>query len=212
MKAKVSTSPVMCIPRKMHRYPAFRRLNKTSVTVLFEFLYRCQWKLIPVKAGRSKEWSILNNGKLIFTYAEAEKKFKIPRSTFCRSISQLVELGFIDIPHPGGGMLKDCSKYGISDRWRDYGKEEFKKKSRQKDTRGLGFKPEKWEERTGRKRKLKSKAGITDDTRSSITNDTSKYQKPSSLGITNATLKTAPNYYIQKGLEVLEAKSPSRYH
>ena len=40
------------------------------------------------------------------------------RSTFCRSLSQLIELGFIDITHHGGGMMKDCSKYGISERYR----------------------------------------------------------------------------------------------
>ena len=212
MKAKVSTSPVMCIPRKMHRYPAFRRLNKTSVTVLFEFLYRCQWKLIPVKAGRSKEWSILNNGKLIFTYAEAEKKFKIPRSTFCRSISQLVELGFIDIAHQGGAYNKDFSKYGISDRWRDYGKEAFKKKSRKKDTRGLGFTKENWNETAGRKGKTKSKISITGNTKSSIKNDTNDNQMPVTPSIIHATHQTDPNYYIQKGLEVLEALYPVRYH
>ena len=201
-------SSVMCIPRRMHRSPAYRKLTKTSIFILMEFL--CRRKV--AKTGRRGGFEITNNGELIFPYAEAEKKFKIPRSTFCRSISQLVELGFIEIPHAGGGMLKDCSKYGISDRWEDYGKEEFIKKSRQKDERKLGFLKKNWEKRTGRKRKLKSKISITDDTKSSITIDTSSHQMPVTPSVVHATLKTDPNYYIKKGLEVLEAIHPARYH
>lgn len=208
MKAKVSTGKAMFIPRRMHRSPAYRKLTKTSIFILMEFLYRRK----VAKTGRKGGYEITNNGELIFTYAEAEKKFKIPRSTFCRSISQLVELGFIDINHPGGGMMKDCSKYGISDRWRDYGKEEFIKKSRQKDERKLGFQKKDWEKRTGRKRKIKPKISISDDTRSSIADDTSDPEKVVTSSITNATLKTDPNYYIQKGLEVLEAMYSLQYH
>ena len=208
MKAKVSTGKAMFIPRRMHRSPAYRKLTKTSIFILMEFLYRRK----VAKTGRKGGYEITNNGELIFTYAEAEKKFKIPRSTFCRSISQLVELGFIDINHPGGGMMKDCSKYGISDRWRDYGKEEFINKSRQKDERKLGFPKKDWEKRTGRKRKIKPKISISDDTRSSIADDTSDPEKVVTSSITNATLKTDPNYYIQKGLEVLEAMYSLQYH
>ena len=199
---------VMCIPRRMHRSPAYRKLSKTSIFILMEFM--CRRKV--TKSGRKGNYKITNNGELIFTYAEAEKKYKIPRSTFCRSIGQLVELGFIDIPHPGGGMLNDCSKYGISDRWRDYGKEAFKKKSRKKDTRGLGFTKENWNETAGRKGKTKSKISITGNTKSSIKNDTNDNQMPVTPSIIHATHQTDPNYYIRKGLEVLEALHPSQYH
>ena len=108
--------------------------------------------------------------------------------------------------------MKDCSKYGISERWRDYGKEAFIKKSRKKDNRKLGFRKDNWEEQTGRKRKRKSKIGINNDTNSSITNDTRDHQTAITLSITNATHKTDPNYYIQKGLDVLKAMHPSQYH
>jgi hypothetical protein len=208
----MANSGVMMIDKRMHPSLAYRKLTKTSIFILMEFLRRRKVAKIPVKGGRKKEWLITNNGELIFTYAEAERKFNIPRSTFCRSIGQLVKLGFIDIPHPGGGMLKDCSQYGISDRWKDYGKEEFIEKSRQKDKRGLGFTKKNWNEATGRKRKPKSKIGVTDDTSSSITGDTSDHQIPVTPSIVHATLKTDPNYYIQKGLEVLEAMQPTQYH
>jgi hypothetical protein len=201
----------MCTPRRMHRSPAYRKLTATSIFVLMEFLYRRQ----IVRLGRKKELIIKNNGEIIFTYAEAMKKFRIAKSTFRNCIDQLVKLGFIDIAHAGGGMMKDYSKYGISERWQEYGKEQFKIKSRQKDTRKLGFTKKDWEEKTGRKRKPKSKIGIIDNTKSSITDDTNDQQMPVIpiiSSINHTTHQTDPNYYIQKGLKVLEAMYPSQYH
>jgi hypothetical protein len=202
------SSDGMFIPRRMNRSSAFRKLTPNSIFVLLEFMSRrkmsCDWK-----KGR---WSITNNGEIIFPYAEADEKFKICRSTFCRSIDQLVKLGFIDIAHHGGGMMKDSSKYGISERWRDYNKEDFIKTSRKKDNRKLGFTKDNWEEQTGRKRKSKPKIGINNDTRSSITNDTCDHPTPITSSINYATHQIGPNYYIQKGLEVLEAMYPARYH
>ena len=165
-----------------------------------------------VKVGRRYRWLIKNNGEIVLTYAETTKKFGIARSTFRNSISQLVKLGFIDIAHHGGGMMKDCSKYGISERWRNYGKDAFIKKSRKKDNRKLGFRKDNWEEQTGRKRKRKSKIGISNDTNSSITNDTREHKTPVTPSINHTTHQIDPNYYIKKGLEVLKAMHPARYH
>jgi hypothetical protein len=77
------------------------------------------------------------------------------RSTFFRSISQLVELGFIDIAHLSGGMIQDASKYAFSERWRESGKKEFFKKSRPKDKRGSGFTKENWKKAAGKNRPIK---------------------------------------------------------
>ena len=110
------SSDVMFIPKRMHRSRALRELTASSVFVLFEFLSRCQM----VKIGRRDRWIIKNNGEIVLTYAEITTRFGIARSTFRNSIDQLVKFGFIDIAHHGG-------------------KEEFIKKSRKKDTRGLGF-------------------------------------------------------------------------
>jgi hypothetical protein len=199
----------MFIPRRMHRSRAFRELTTSSTLVLFELLYRRQ--MVKIK-GR---WSIKNNGELVLTYAEIQKRFGLARSTIRNSIDQLVKLGFVDISHHGGGMMKDCSKYGTSERWQDYGKEEFIKKSRKKDNRKLGFNKDYWEKQTGRKRKKKSKISITNNTRSGITGDTYKYKNPKNpitSSTNHATHKTDPNYYIEKGLEVLEAMDPTQYH
>ena len=192
----------------MHRSPAFRKLTASSILVLLEFLSRRQM----VKIGRRDRWVTKNNGEIVLTYTEITAKFRIARSTFRNSIDQLVKLGFIDIAHHGGGMMKDSSQYGISERWRDYGKEEFIKKSRKKDNRKLGYTKDNWEEQTGRKRKHKSKIGISNDTNSSITNDTRNHPIPVIPSINHATHKIDPNYYIQKGLEVLKAMYPARYH
>jgi len=201
-------SDVMFIQKRMHRSPAFRKLTASSILVLLEFLSRRQM----VKIGRRDRWVTKNNGEIVLTYTEITAKFRIARSTFRNSIDQLVKLGFIDIAHHGGGMMKDSSQYGISERWRDYGKEEFIKKSRKKDNRKLGYTKDNWEEQTGRKRKHKSKIGISNDTNSSITNDTRNHPIPVIPSINHTTHKIDPNYYIQKGLEVLEAMYPARYH
>ena len=118
---------------------AFLELTGVAPHVLFLFLKRRQM----VKSGRKQgkeQWVIGNNGEIVFPYAEAENKFGITRPRFQRAIDQLVEKGFLDIKHAGGGMMKDISKYSISDRWLNYGTKNFIHKHRKKDTRGLGFK------------------------------------------------------------------------
>ena len=193
----MASSNGMFIHRRMHRNPAFRKLNPSSTFVLFEFLYRRKVTQVPTKVGRGKEWIISNNGEIFFTYDEAKNNFGIPRSTFRRAIDQLVDLGFIDITHHGGGMMKDASKYAISERWEEYGKKEFLKKTRPKDTRGLGFTKENWEKTAGKNRPIK-KVSIIPDTRSSTTNDTSDNSIPLTPSIIHATHQlTRPHYLYQ---------------
>ena len=117
---------------------AFLNLTGAAPHVYLLFLRRRRL----VKLGRTgkERWVIGNNGEIVFPYAEAENKFGITRPRFQRALDQLVEHGFIDIVHPGGGMTKDISKYSISDRWLNYGTNNFIHKHRKKDTRGLGFK------------------------------------------------------------------------
>ena len=106
---------------------------------------------IPDKVKSLIQWTNYNNGEIVFSYPEAVTKFQLSRPAFSRALTALIEYGFIDINHHGGGMFKDMTSYYISDRWRDYGTPAFKEKSRRKDTRKLGFTPENWEERTGKK-------------------------------------------------------------
>lgn len=64
------------------------------------------------------------NGILDFTYSEAAKR-GFARTTFSRAISELGEVGFIDIITTGGlrGAGRSNSKYKLSIRWRIYGME-----------------------------------------------------------------------------------------
>jgi hypothetical protein len=197
------------IERELILSPAFHKLNGTGKTVLFLFLYRRQWE----KAGRKGKWLQTNNGEIIFTYHEAQKKFGISKSSFARAISQLVQYGFINISHLGGGMVRDCSKYSLSNRWRDYGTETFVEKTRPKDTRKLGFTTKNWEEMTGRKRREKHKIGINNDTCPSSEIDThnANPDKPSSIKNDTEEIEIDVNYFIAKGKEVFRAYSSPQY-
>ncbi|MBT6296799.1 MAG: hypothetical protein HOJ14_09600 [Nitrospina sp.] len=154
-KFKYNRSPFVLIERELLNSSAFIELPKTASKVFLWFLARRQF--VGYKVKGSKEWSNYNNGEIVFSYPEAETKFKLSRPRFSRALTALIEYGFIDINHHGGGMIKDMTTYYISDRWRDYGTLDFKEKTRRKDIRGLGFTKKNWEERTGRKRKTSSK-------------------------------------------------------
>lgn len=120
----------------------FRGLSSPAKTVLFDFLMKRQVKKMKARPGREADWVILNNGEIEYTYSEAFKR-GIPFRTFARVIDELVRCGFIDIAYSGsGGRKGDKSLYAISDRWKQWGTEEFIPASRPKDTRsGRGFKP-----------------------------------------------------------------------
>ena len=57
--------------------------------------------------------AIINNGKIQFTYKEAEKKYDIPKSTFQRALNKLKFYGFIKVNIPGGDHCP--TKYYIVD-------------------------------------------------------------------------------------------------
>ena len=141
---------------------AYTKLKGTASKVLIWFMRRRQME----KFGRTgkERWSVANNGEIVFTYAEAEKKFGLTRARFSRALTQLIELGFIDIAHHGGGLMGDCTLYAISDRWRNYDTDRFVFKTRPKDTRKLGFTEKNWEVMTGKKRKTQSKPSNNIDT------------------------------------------------
>ena len=89
--------------------------------------------------ARKGKFYIENNGKIQFTYQEAEKKHNISRSAFRSAIDQLVNVGFIDIAQPGSGLHRDVTLYGISERWRQYGTKDFVEMKRPKRKQRYGF-------------------------------------------------------------------------
>lgn len=133
-------SDIIIIERDLLKSKAFRRLSGTAKTVYFDFRMKVVGKHMRMKSGRKKEFVILNNGEIEYCYSEAEKK-GIPRRTFMRALDDLLGRGFIDIAHSGsGGRKGDKSLYGISDRWKTWGTDDFITASRPKDTRsGRGF-------------------------------------------------------------------------
>ena len=183
------------------RFLASNRLTKTAVIVLLLFLKKRQLKDMG-RQGKVR-WVIVNNGKIVFPYCEAKKKYGIPATTFARAIDQLIEFGFIDINHHGGGMAKDMTTYYISDRWRDYRTPDFKEKSRRKDTRKLGFTPENWEERSKKKRRTKLKISNENVTATSNKNVTAYRGITHAPSNKNVTEEIDPNFFIHKGKEVI---------
>ena len=185
---------------------AFHKLNGRAMGVLFLFLYRRQWS----RPSRKGKWHTTNNGEIVFPYKEAKKRFKIPKSSFARAIDSLIKYGFIDIAHLGGGLIGDCTRYCISNRWRNYDTERFVQKKRPKDTRGFGFTAKNWEEKTGRKRRKQSKPGIKSNTRTSNKNDTRERERRTQLVSNLVQGDLDVNFFIKKGEEVLQAFSSSR--
>ena len=198
-----SLSKNIWVEREMILSPAFRKLNGRAMEVLLLFLYRRQWK----QAGRKGKWYTTNNGEIVFPYKEAKKRFKIPKSSFARAIDKLMEHGFIDIAHLGGGLIGDCTKYSMSNRWKNYDTERFVQKKRPKDTRGFGFTAKNWEDKTGRKRRIESKSGIKNNTRTSNKNDTRKRERQTQLVSNLVQGDLDVNFFIKKGEEMFQALS-----
>jgi len=133
------------ITKKLLFSPAFRSLSRVGIFVYLYFLEKRFMK--RVKRDKKKVWVIENNGKIVFSYQEAEKR-GISRSQFVKAIDELQAKGFIDIKHQGKGGQKpakgtgDVSTYWIDDRWKDYGTDDFRppRNPRKKDNRkGRGF-------------------------------------------------------------------------
>lgn len=80
--------------------PGYSRLHVSSVWVLMEFY---------------KKFKGRNRSNLSLTYKEVGHKMST--LIFSRSIWQLIGLGFIDVKR-SGRLERNCSIYGISDRWR----------------------------------------------------------------------------------------------
>jgi len=101
---------------------AFKELSPSAIRILLRFLQKRTWSKVG-KGVRSR--NVYENGGLVFTYAEAAS-MGIKNTTFYEAIMRLVEVGFIDLEHQGGAYGQDYSRYAISERWRDYGTENFK--------------------------------------------------------------------------------------
>ena len=127
------------VSREMYVYSElFWSMPKTAIRVYTIFRNKCVVEKIKARPGVSEAWIIKNNGEIQFTYREAKDKFGIHHSAFTRAIDSLVETGFIDLDHQGQGTRGDNSRYAISNRWMDFGTNEFKVRTRTKRQHGYG--------------------------------------------------------------------------
>ncbi|MBU2511699.1 hypothetical protein KJ966_10180 [bacterium] len=135
MRKKTKSNKIW-IDRDIYQSEAFCELVKRSkfgVPVLIWFFHSRQFgSKSGAKFGRQSDLPIINNGKIEFTYKTAKKRLGISKPTFSKILSDLVELGFIDQTTLGGGYARECNLFAISERWRNYGKPNFKNVKREK--------------------------------------------------------------------------------
>ena len=122
----MAKSKVIVLDQNLVKSEAWLSLGRTAIIVYLIFRTKCQIGKLQGKPGKGRR-VILNNGKIMFTYTEAKKKYKISRKRFGCALRKLVAKGFIDIAATGMGVYKVATWYAISERWRDYDTPEFKK-------------------------------------------------------------------------------------
>lgn len=108
-------------------------------------IFRTKMIMKPITGARVKSKSkgsyhCENKDSIQFTYREALRKYGLTRPRFARAIDWLVKVGLIDITYHSSGLFRDVSLYGISERWREFGKAEFIEQKRKKRKGGYGFK------------------------------------------------------------------------
>jgi len=131
----------MFVSRTLITSPAFLDLRTaTACQVFLIFLAKCQWEKVQNRPGRrDKEYVLVNNGEIQFTYLEAKKKWGISDKRFVKALDDLIRVGLIDIAKTGLGLKKDVTLYAMSDRWEKFGTDEFVVRQRPKRTQQIGF-------------------------------------------------------------------------
>jgi len=122
-------STIIVVERTLVKSRAWLSLRGMAPQVYLIFRTKCQVTKPPGKRGK-RDWIISNNGEIVFTYDEAQRKHGISRGQFKRAIDGLVAKGFIDIEATGMGVHKVTTYYAMSERWRDYGTARFRSKKR----------------------------------------------------------------------------------
>ena len=129
---------IIWIERGLIDSEAFCSLRTTaSYVVLMVFLSKRQ--MVKQRTAKRQQWTIANNGEIVFTYKEAEQEYGISPARFTKALDELIDKGFIDIAGQGMGVHKVETHFSISKRWRKYGTPDFVKKSRPKGPINRGF-------------------------------------------------------------------------
>lgn len=131
----------MYVSRSTITSKAYLSLKTTAACQMYLiFLSKCRMERVQARpASREKEWMITNNGEIQFTYKEALTGYGISNKRFVKAIDDLVRVGLIDISRQGSGLYKETSLYAISQRWKEFGTDEFVEQKRRKRAAHFGF-------------------------------------------------------------------------
>lgn len=107
--------------KKKKRYPPFIMLpNKMIDSEAWKGL-SCYARAVYIEIRRKYNGS--NKDNLSYTYREGIKI--MARNRFSKALKELVNNGLIDIIR-SGGLYRKNNIFGLSDRWKFYGQENFK--------------------------------------------------------------------------------------
>ena len=134
---------------------------KTAAAIQVLLIFCKKRRFARVGRAGKKQYEMINNGELVFTYADAKRKYGFTESRFNRAIDELVEKGFLDIAQTGAGLFKKTTFYSLGSRWLKYGTREFKEVVRPKSRHyRFGFSRGNI---LGKRRKRKIFLPVTDD-------------------------------------------------
>lgn len=115
-------------------------LSLTGIAPQVYMIFLLKRKMVKINKKKGKEkYRCVNTRELVFTYAEAKDPYGIAPTTFRRAIDDLISKGLIDVVTSVGGLFKEVTLYGLSDRWRNYDKPEFEENPRPKRNHTVGF-------------------------------------------------------------------------
>jgi len=123
MRRKLPNTRGVYIEQDIINSDAFWDLTGIASQVYMVFLLKR--KLSDKGFGKDKARIVANNGEITYTFVEACKNHKIPKSTFLRARDQLIKVGLIEIAEDGG--CHHTTKYSISNNWRNYPEQTFER-------------------------------------------------------------------------------------
>jgi len=105
-----------------------RKKGPPFVRIFHELIDSKAWKELSCYARTVyieiyRKYNGSNNGNLSYTYREGIKI--MTRNRFSKALKELVNNGLIDIIR-SGGLYRKNNIFGLSDRWKSYGQENFK--------------------------------------------------------------------------------------
>ena len=158
MKRKLPKTRGIFIERDILESDAYWDLTGSAPQIYMVFRMKCIFTNRTI--GKRKERIIVNNGEITYTFVEAWKNHRIPKSTFLRARDQLIKVGLIEIAEDGG--CNHTTKYAISNNWRNYPEQTFE---RSKSGKLVGMKT-RWKKGTVKSDTINQSSTVKSDTNS----------------------------------------------